>query len=504
MDLAAVDYHYCDKTLQCKGMVFMNPIPLNQLSKLFFALEGLGYPPIVRSHIELQGGRVDLAVLRQAYLQTVRHFPPFGARIADCVNVFGWQPYWSPQSPADTHRAVRFCNLANLTPEQADKRFYELRFKPFNDHRSAADPPFWMVLCAFPDKRWKLALFYHHALADGHGYSMVLEHLFNTYNHLTGGFAPPPVDPIFAPVELLPSTTAERFKGVLAALGLLAKKTFQQQMGFPAKLLYGQGCLSGRVSAVQRALDPEKLQQYLKTAKKLKISFTSLFVAAQATALERWKTDHNEPCRVISPQIHQDLRTSAHDLREVQNKISVVTVPTLPRHRQDLIAFARHIHACIAAARRDHLARKLSSLLWLLDARIVRALLKLWGPVLFTNPKFGDSFQVSNTGRQWVDTRGTTTITHLGNAEITALYLAVGPPVPSQGTFTGLTTYRNALFISFTFFEWAMPAEVAESFVGLTLQVLDELVSKSERPVFCPEVSGLRKSEISKQTSLPD
>ena len=106
----------------------------------------------------------------------------------------------------------------------------------------------------------------------------------------------------------------------------------------------------------------------------------------------------------------------------------------------------------------------------------MKSSVSLWGNALFNNSAAGDSFQITNVGKIWIDQNGRTEPGRLGSADISACYL-VAPPIPSIGSCISFCGYNNALHMSFNYLEGLMSRRDAEQFMNLFENVLDELVS---------------------------
>jgi hypothetical protein len=453
-------------------------IPANELSTMFYALECLGYPPITRIHFELRGANVDMELLRRSYLLGVKQYPLFNATLHDLSSWCTWQLCWVPRKDVCPERAVRSYNLAHLSHQEAEAKFAKIQFDPFSTHCSSKDPPFWMALCRMPDGHHKLLAFFHHAVSDGHGYHMFLQYIFETYNRLDSERMPDKIHhdrPVFGPTTLLAPTLPVRIRHFLQAVCILAVKAIAQKGRRTAHLLAGRGPLTSRTSAVQRSIGPEKMQRYIDAARKLGATFTSFYSAAQVLALQRWKKARCEPCGPITVQLLKDLRETKKSLREVQNNFSAYSIMIPEKQISDSLGLVRFISRQSHKSIKDETPKRAAGLLWLLNFSIVKKLLPVWGNTVFNSPGFGDSFQISNTGRLWAGPNGETLLTRLGDAEIAEFYMAVGPPIPTMGTYTGLCTFRGTLFLSFNYFTWALSKRDANAFVDLIEEVLDEI-----------------------------
>jgi len=58
-------------------------IPLNEQDKLFYCLECMGSPPIERLNFTLEGGTINIELLRKAYLIEIERYPIFNSVIKD-------------------------------------------------------------------------------------------------------------------------------------------------------------------------------------------------------------------------------------------------------------------------------------------------------------------------------------------------------------------------------------------------------------------------------------
>jgi hypothetical protein len=217
------------------------------------------------------------------------------------------------------------------------------------------------------------------------------------------------------------------------------------------------------------------MQRYIDAARKLGATFTSFYSAAQVLALQRWKKARCEPCGPITVQLLKDLRETKKSLREVQNNFSAYSIMIPEKQISDSLGLVRFISRQSHKSIKDETPKRAAGLLWLLNFSIVKKLLPVWGNTVFNSPGFGDSFQISNTGRLWAGPNGETLLTRLGDAEIAEFYMAVGPPIPTMGTYTGLCTFRGTLFLSFNYFTWALSKRDANAFVDLIEEVLDEI-----------------------------
>ena len=457
-------------------------IPLNELDKLFYGFECVGNPPIQRIHYELRGGSVDIGILRQAYLRLLERYPIANATLEERCSFLKWHACWVPRKQTDEERLVSLCDLSHLSQEAAEERFAEIRFNPYQNHSSFKDPPLSMILFKFPGKNYRLMTFFHHAAVDGYGYFMFFKDMFDTYNQLAANKEPqtkPDEGPIVMGSPLLPTTLRGKLQAIARAMFVLMKIFLKRKGRVPAKLIYGKGTFKGKTAVVHRAFEPQQMKRYISASKHFGTTFTNYFVAAHTLALERWKRGRNEPCGPISVQIHKVLRKSDNEFRETANKFSVFLVMTLPEDRQDPAGLVNCISRQSRSAQENHMAEDLISGSWILNSAIVRKLMVPLGQLLFNNQSIGESFQVGNLGRLWVGPDGETSITHLGDSEITACYMT-GYPIPSIGSVTGYCTLGRALFLTFTYWTWAMSGPDAERFVDLIEEVLDELTGLAD------------------------
>ncbi len=451
-------------------------VPLNELDKLFFSWGDLGYQAISRILIEFKGGGIDLELLRQAYAIEIKRRPVLNARIDDSAPE-GWNVYWKLQAVSDTATAVRMSNFAELSPGDAEKKIHQVQFDPFSDYNLRADPPFFLHLCRMPGSTWKLLIFIHHALTDGHGITLILEELFTVYNRLAAGQT---VDlttdeiMIATQVPLLPAKRGALIKQIFCAMFFFLRLNVTVRFSSAAKIASGHHTFRAKTAAVFRSVPPNRLAQYRAAAKRARITVNVLLAAAQALALERWLRSRGGHCGLITIQIHQNLRASPEDFQQLSNKFCPIIIPTQPADRKDPRKLLRYMQTKQEQAVKEQTAQKTAALLSLLNTRIGRRTQNLWQHFIFNNPRFGDSSTVSNIGKIWASRDGSTRMARLGDAEISSVYIA-GPPVPSIGSYFGYLTYRETLFIMFNYFDWTMTDDDATRFVDLFEETLNEL-----------------------------
>jgi NRPS condensation-like uncharacterized protein len=452
----------------------MSDSKLNEMDKVFYTLECLGYPPFARIHFDLSGGYVDIGLLRQAYLLVIERYPVFNSTIEDRSSGLKWELYWVPGKKVDEQQVVRLCDFSHLTREKAEEKFKNIQFDPFKSYSARKTPPFMMVLCKYPDNHYKLIAFFHHAAADAHGYSMFLKDLFYTYNQLEAHRTLPVYDPVVHTSPLLPQTMMGKVSGFFEGLCILIGHFLKCKGKDFAKVASGQNKYSGRISAIQRALEAHRLQKYLSASKYFGVTLTEFLIAAQMVALDRWKVEYNEPCETISVQVQKNLRKSNAELRELANKFSPFLITTSRENRTKLSALINHIHQLSQSAKNSNMAEKNICLLWILNNRFTIKCLSVLAPYFFNNQRLGDSFVVSNIGRFWDGANGRPTLTHLGNSEIISCYFA-GPPMPPVGTLSGYWTFRNRLCFSFNYFPQSLSDEAAIRYVDIFEEVIDEM-----------------------------
>ena len=452
-------------------------IPLNELGKLFYSWEQLGFCAMVRIRFELEGGPIDIQLLRQAYTILIKRRPILNATIVKGPSRRGWDLRWMPRNITDPQQAVRLCEFSDLSADAAEDKIREIQFDPFMDYSSHKDPPFFMVLCKESDGRHTLLVFIHHALTDASGIGVILQDLFNTYNQLAAGLIVDDSDcndPCAAPSPLLPESRSRRFIKVLGALTFLAGLFIKSRGQTPVKILYGKNTFLSKTAAVLREVSAEQFSQYRSAAKRLGTGLNSFLVVAQIAAIDRWKRERKEKSGLISMNIHTGLHPVQSNSGDLSNRFSTLIIHTYPQHRTSLKALVQHVHQELDKVQRRGIAEKLICLLWLLDTRIGAKTVPLWGNFLFNNPRIGDSSLATNLGRLWAGPDNKTIITSLGGAEITACYMA-GPPTPSIGSYFVYLTFNNRLYFTFNYFDWALSDADARLFVDMFEKILDEL-----------------------------
>jgi len=82
-------------------------IPLNELGRLFYCLELLGYPVVQRTHFEFQGALPDIELLRQAYLLEVELYTIFKSVIRESCSGLTWNLCWEPLSSVNTGQIIQ-------------------------------------------------------------------------------------------------------------------------------------------------------------------------------------------------------------------------------------------------------------------------------------------------------------------------------------------------------------------------------------------------------------
>ena len=447
-------------------------IPLNELGRLFYCLELLGYPVVQRTHFEFQGALPDIELLRQSYLLEVERYTIFKSVIRESYSGLTWNLCWEPMASVDAGQIIQQYDFSQGTVAQADERFSAIQFQAFTGFDSCCTPPFFAALCSYPGGIFKLITFFHHAAADSGGCLLFLRAWFERYNSLMG-------KPQGQPAEIIPVLTSKLISGTVSGFAkALACAAIQMWRipGKPAKLLYGRSDFAGGINTVFRTIEPGRMKQHLAAAKQYGSTFTSLFAAAQTLALDEWKRKHHEPCETVSIDIHKGLRTVEPEFCEVQNRFSVFPVASRPQDRRDPAGLVQLLHRQSRHATDDRIAEKCIEALFPLRLRAARALLRVWGNLAFKNSRFGVSFQISNVGRIWTGADGRPLLDRLGDAEITACYVP-GHPMPSIGTFTSFCTYRDRLFLTFNYSNKTLDRTTAEDFVRLIEQKLDELTA---------------------------
>ena len=444
---------------------------LNELSRLFYCLELLGYPVIQRTHFEFQGPLPDIALLRKAFLLEAVRYPIFKSVIRESYSALSWKLCWEPLSDVDPAEVIREYDFSHAAPAQAEAGFRELQFQRFEGFDSRRNPPFFAALCGFPGGAFRMITFFHHAAADSGGCLLFLRDWFVRYNALAG--RPQGVPVAEAPLMDTPLTSGT-LSGYAGALAAVARQARSAPRGRQDKLLYGKARFDTGIDAVFRSYDPERMRRYLAAAKRRDTTFTSLFTAAQTLALDQWKKARGEPCDVVSIQIHKSLRAAGPELGEVQNRFAVFQVASAGSDRRDPAGLVRMLHDQSRRASETRFSETAIDALMPLRLWASRALLPVWATATFTYPSFGPSFQISNIGRIWAGPKGVPLVERLGEAEITGCYMP-GHPMPGVGTFTSFCTYRDRLFLTFNYCTATLDRAGAEAFVGMIEKNLDEL-----------------------------
>ncbi len=450
-------------------------IELNELGKLFYLFERLGHPPIQRTHFEFDGD-IDISCLNQAYRYALQAYPLFNMVLRTQPGILRWKMAWVPRNLKDTEAQVQLKDFSSLEEGLAIQKFQAIQFDPFASHDSQLDPPLRIVVCRLPGNRTNILTFFHHSACDAHGCTLFLYHLFNTYNRQQAGLEPCPPDP-GPPLQhqsLLAKSLWGRLTGLIAGIRDLLNMARSRRGKKPAKFFYGTGNFTGQVHSVQRKISRQHMDHYLKTAKARKISFNTLFAAAKVQALSLWKQDRGEPCDAISFQVLQSIRQDPEAFRDVANQFSTFMVVSCKSDQLPLSAMLKSIQAQSEQAQQSSTAQNILNLSWLLRCKFPLQLLSLWGPLSFNSAMIGDSGVISNCGRLWPGPDGRPLIKGLGDARMTACYMA-GYPVPSVGTFTSFSSYDDALFLCFNHYTWALSISEAETFVDLFLKTLDDL-----------------------------
>ena len=311
--------------------------------------------------------------------------------------------------------------------------------------------------------------------------SIFIRDFFETFNQLVANQA---VEknlgniPILATPPILPQSFKNKLYGLLQAVAVLVKLAIKQKGRQAATLIYGNISSVGSTSAVMRAIPHERVKQYLAAAKYLKITFNSFLVAAHTEALYRWKKQHNEPCKTVRTQIHQDIRKTKEEFRNFGNKFSPFIVMVHEKDMQDIHSLIRNIHEQTEQAKKNHMAEKIMNFVWIFQYTFVKKLLPLCDRILNkqANPMFGDSLTISNCGQVWAGPEGQTYLTHLGDSEVTECFMP-GYPVSSIGVFTSFLTFKNKLCLSFSHYRWALAEEDAEKYIDLLEQTMDEMAN---------------------------
>jgi NRPS condensation-like uncharacterized protein len=450
---------------------------LNELDTLFYVLECLGYPPLARIHFELRGGSVDTECLQQAYRFTVERFPVCNALLEDRSRGFQWNLCWVPRDRVAADDAIRLYDLSHLDPGEAEDVFDNILFDTCADYRSETSPPFFMALCKLSGGHSRLIFFFHHAVADAYGYSMVIKYLCDTYNTIVAHGAVPQPQPVLGGISpILPRTVSAKAAGFVGAIRMLADKFLKSSGKAPPQLIDGESTALGRTHAIQRGFSPQRLAQYAAAAKYFGVTLNEYLVTAQITAFDRLKAELGEPCDYVSVQVHKRLSREGPELAELANRFSIFPIMADRRSRNNVIGLLSDVRRQSLRAKENHIAEKNICLLWMLSLWPAKKYLPFWGPSVLQNPAFSESLAISNIGRLWVNAGGETVLTHFGDADISACYIA-GPPFPGSPSYTGIWTYRERLYVSFNYFTRAIPREYAERFVDLTEGVLDAMAA---------------------------
>jgi len=457
------------------------PTPLNELGKMFFALECMGYPVVQRVHFDLHGGSIDIDLLRKAYLIEIKRHPVFNSYLESRCSRFSWQTHWLPRETPDANHAVSSHDFSILSEHEANIKVQEILLDPFPQYSSSSRLPFFMALCRLPSKKYKLITFFNHAATDAGGIFIFLRNLFLRYNTLVSTQTVESTNDLFiTPVMTAPLFSTGRNRGIslfFKAIAVLAGHVLKR--GRPAtKMLYGESSFSGGIAAVLRRISPERLKRYLSAAKYFETTLAGFFTAAHILSVARWKKLRHESCGTISVQVHKSLRKTETEFRELQNRFSIFFIIAGNKDCENPRELINVVRSGFRTAAQHAVAEKLIGLLWPLRFSLARSLLPLWVKQFFKYPDSGDSFQVSNVGNIFCDASGKTLITHLGDSEITACY-CTSRPVPSMGNFTSLSTFRGALFLSFNYCTWSMKKADADKFVDMLEHTLEELAASA-------------------------
>ena len=449
-------------------------IPLNELSKLFYCLDRLGYAPVARMHFELRGGAIDAERLRRACSLQLTRYPVFNARCQDRSSAAAWRLCWVPGENSERNGAVREYDLTGLTAGTAQQRVSALIADISAGLTAVRSRPFRLAVFRLPDCRWEIVAFFHHAAADAYSYNTFLTDIFSTYNRLgsgTGQTTPDTGRPHAETFPLLPVTAWETITGLWGAVCIIASQIRRRGGRLPHKLVYGKSSFNGGTGVVERCLGPDSLTRYAAAARRLQTTVNDLLVAALIAALEQWKTTRGEPCETISVQIHKNIRKTAAERREMTNRFSTIIITTQKKERGSLTGIARQVSRLRASAYKRRMAEKIICFLWFLNSRVAEKTIVSWGNRILNNTVLGDSLAVSNMGTVRAGSDGG----RLGSAEITACYL-YSPPIPSVGTSVSFCTFRKRLFLSFNYFTWALSEKQAHSFAAVYAGVLEKLV----------------------------
>ena len=458
-------------------MVF--EIPLNEQDKLFYSLECMGPPPVERVNFTLEGGAVDIELLRSACHIELERYPIFNSVIEERSSGRKWNLCWVPRRDSIENQMVTEHDFSNLPTREAVKKFRQILFDPFNGYNSFKQSPLKIILCKLPDNQYKLIMFFHHASVDLAGVSSFVRDLFDTFNKLAQNLPTeknPENTPIPATPQILPQTFVNKLCGLFQALAVVVRLMIKQKGRRVATLASGNMLPDGSTLAVMRAIPVERVEKYMEVSKKSEITFNSFLVAAHGEALYRWKARHKEICRTVRAQVHQDLRKTKEEFNKFGNKFSPFVVMIHEEDRLDMPGLLRNVHEQTLQAKKNHVAEKLMNFLWIFQYTFAKKLLSLCARFLNkpANPMFGDSFTISNCGRIWAGPDGKTYLTHLGDSMVTECFMP-GFPVPSIGVFTSFSTFRGKLCLSFSYYKWVLSEEDANMFVDLLEQTMDEM-----------------------------
>ncbi len=454
-------------------------IPLNEQDKLFYSLECMGPPPVERVNFTLEGGAIDVELLRNACNVELERYPIFNSVLEDRSTGSKWNLCWVVNGDPLVNQMVTEHDFSCLPSCEAVKKFRHLLFDPFNGYNSFKQSPLKIILCKLPGNQYRLIMFFHHASVDLAGVSSFVRDLFDTFNKLAlkqPTEKKPENTPIPETSQILPQTFVKKLYGLFQGLVVLARLMIKQKGRKVATLAGGNMSPDGLTSAVMRAIPVEKVKRYMEVSKKSDITFNSFLVAAHGEALYGWKSQHKEPCRTVRAQVHQDIRKTKKEFRKFGNKFSPFVVMIHEEDRADIPGLLRNVHEQTLQAKKNHVAEKLTSFLWIFQYTFAKKLLSLCAGFLNkpANPMFGDSFTISNCGRLWAGLDGTTYLTHLGDSVVTECFMP-GYPVPSIGVFTSFSTFRGKLCLSFSYYKGVLSEEDAQMFVDLLEQTMDEM-----------------------------
>lgn len=463
-------------------MSIVPEIPLNGIDKVYYSWEQFGYRALMRISFDLKGGAVDAELLRQAYAFEVKRWPILNAAIVEKTGP-GWDLRWAPRGRIDAEQAVREFDFSMLDAQAAENKIKELQFDSFPGSNSRKDLSFFIYLCRLPDAGSRLLVFMHHALTDAHGIQVVLGGIFSTYNSLCAGMPPAAAQCNAAPpAPLLPVKRSRHLRNMLEMSFFFITRLITLRGQSPVKMMRGKSSFSGRTAAVMREISAEQFTLMRSSAKRHGARLDSLLAAAQITAVAGWKKEQGEPAGLINAEILAGLRTEEDTHQNLSNKFSPIIVDSTPAQRTTPAILLQHINKQLDRARERNFAGKLLSFLNLVNNRIGSKTVRLWGGLVCNNPRIGDSTMITNIGRVWAGPDNTTLITKLGDADITACYMA-GPPMPSIGSYSGFLSFNNRLYYSFNYFDWAMTDADAHRFTELFEQALADLIA-------CPALSA--------------